>query len=79
LAALTFVKQDLSVLKKWGELLFEHLAAGNLFDEEAVRALALQQRLFDIEELKSYVSQTGFKGFTYNTYGPYILFYTERG
>jgi ubiquinone/menaquinone biosynthesis C-methylase UbiE len=79
LAALTFVNQDLSVLKKWGELLFERLGASNLFDEEVVRALAQQQHLFDIEELKSYVSQTGFKGFTYDTYGPYILFHAENG
>ena len=79
LAVLTFVKQDLSVLKKWSELLFERLGASNLFDEEAVRALAQQGHLFDIEELKSYVSQTGFKGFTYDTYGLYILFHAEKG
>jgi ubiquinone/menaquinone biosynthesis C-methylase UbiE/uncharacterized protein YbaR (Trm112 family) len=78
LAVLTFVKQDLSVLKKWSELLFERLGASNLFDEEAVRALAQQQHLFDIEELKSYVLQTGFKGFTYDTYGPYILFHAKK-
>jgi len=78
LAALTFVKQDLSVLEKWGELLFERLGASNLFNEEAVRALAQQGHLFDIEELRSYVSRTGFKEFTYDTCGPYILFHAEK-
>ena len=60
------------------DVIFERLGASNLFDGEAVRTLAQQQHLFDIEGLKSYVLQTGFKGFTYDTYGPYIMFHAEK-
>jgi len=35
--------------------------------------------LFDAEELDAYLSQTGFKGLTYNIYGHLILFQAERG
>ena len=65
------VKQDPSTLK----MALERLGAGNLFDKGALKAT----HIFDVEELDNYLSQTGFKGFTYDTYGPYILFHAERG
>ena len=71
LAALTMVKQDPSTLK----MALERLGAGNLFDKGALEAL----HLFDVEELDRYLSQTGFKGFAYDIYGPFILFHAEKG
>jgi len=38
----------------------------------------MELHLFDIEELDGYLSQTGFKGFAYHTYGPRILFHAEK-
>lgn len=35
--------------------------------------------VFDPEELNGYLSQTGFKNFTYNIYGSMMLFQAERG
>jgi len=35
--------------------------------------------IFDVEELGSYLSQAGFKGFTYTIYGFFILFHAEKG
>ena len=81
LAVLTFVKHDLSIFK----MIFERQAANNPFGEEPLEALraggeALKGlHLFDAEELERYLSQTGFKGFAYNIYGPYILFQAEKG
>ncbi|HXY88588.1 MAG TPA: methyltransferase domain-containing protein [Candidatus Acidoferrales bacterium] len=67
----TFVKQDLSNFRKS----FERLGAGNPFVTEALEAV----HFFDVEELERYLSQTGFKGFAYNIYGPSILFHAEKG
>jgi len=81
LAAMTIVKQDLSVLKKWSELISERLGSSNPFGaskhfgEETLEAL----HLFDEEELDDYISQTGFRGFAYNINGPFILFHAEKG
>jgi ubiquinone/menaquinone biosynthesis C-methylase UbiE len=71
LAVMTFVKQDLSTFK----MSFERLGAGNPFVEETLEAL----HFFDVEELDTYLSQTGFKGFAYTIYGPFILFHAEKG
>jgi hypothetical protein len=71
LAVLTFLKQGLSALKT----LLERLDASSPFGEE--KSLELLH-LFDVEELESYLSQTGFKGFAYDIYGPFILFYAEK-
>jgi ubiquinone/menaquinone biosynthesis C-methylase UbiE len=67
----TFVKQDLSNFRKS----FERLGAGNPFVAEALEAV----HFFDVEELERYLSQTGFKGFAYDIYGPSILFHAEKG
>jgi SAM-dependent methyltransferase len=69
LGVLTILKQDLSVLKRF----YERLPNG-LFGEEETEAL----HLFDMEELETYLSQTGFKEFVYNIYGPSILFHAEK-
>jgi SAM-dependent methyltransferase len=69
LAVLTILKQDPSILKKFYERL-----PGSPFGEEETGAL----HLFDVEELKSYLSQTGFKGFAFDIYGPSILFHAEK-
>jgi ubiquinone/menaquinone biosynthesis C-methylase UbiE len=70
LAIMTFVKQDLSTFK----MSFELLGAGNHFVEETLKAM----HFFDIEELDRCLSQTGFKGFAYTIYGPFILFHAEK-
>jgi len=75
LAALTIVKQDLSVLKKWSELISERMAASNFIGEGALGG----KHLFDVEELDTYLTQAGFKGFAYDIYGFYILFHAEKG
>jgi len=67
----TFVKQDLSNFRKS----FERLGAGNPFVAEALEAV----HFFDVEELERYLTQTGFKGFEYDIYGPSILFQAEKG
>ena len=67
----TFVKLDLSNFRKS----FECLGAGNPFVAEALEAV----HFFDVEELERYLSQTGFKGFAYDIYGPSILFHAEKG
>ena len=71
LAVMTMVKQDSSTLK----MALERLGASNLFDKGALQAM----HIFDVEELDNYLSQTGFKGFTYDIYGLYILFHAEKG
>jgi len=71
LAVMTFVKQDLSNFK----MSFERLGAGNPFVVEALKAI----HFFDVEELERYLSQTGFKGFAYDIYGPSVLFHAEKG
>jgi hypothetical protein len=69
---MTIVKQGIPTLK----MTFERLGSSNPFGSaEALEAL----HLFDVEELDNYLSQTGFKGFTHNIYGPYILFHAEKG
>ena len=65
------MKQDPSTL----EMIFERLGASNIFGEVGLEA----SHLFDVEGLDNYLSQTGFKGFAYNVYGPYILFHAEKG
>jgi len=71
LAVMTIVKGDLSTFK----MILERLGASTLFEEETLEAT----HMFDVEELDSYLSQTGFKGFAYNIYGPFILFNAEKG
>jgi len=71
LAVMTIVKGDLSTFK----MILERLGASTLFEEETLEAT----HMFDVEELDSYISQTGFKGFAYNIYGPFILFNAEKG
>jgi len=72
LAVSAILKQGIPTLK----MTFERLGASNPFGRaEALEAL----HLFDVEELDNYLSQTGFKGFTHNIYGPYILFHAEKG
>jgi ubiquinone/menaquinone biosynthesis C-methylase UbiE len=71
LAVLTFVKQDLSILKKF----YERMPSSPFSTQEAQEAA----HLFEVEELKSYLSQTGFRGFKYDVYGSaYILFHAEK-
>ncbi len=72
LAVLTIVKQRLPALKT----LLDRLDASNPIGKEKSLELV---HLFDVEELESYLSQTGFKGFAYDTYGPFILFHAEKG
>ena len=71
LAADTVVKEDLSARKRF----FECLEANAPFNEESPEIL----HIFDVEELGNYLSQTGFKGFTYTIYGFFILFNAEKG
>jgi SAM-dependent methyltransferase len=71
LGALTFVKEDLSIFKKFWERV-----PSSPIGEEETQAL----HFFDVEELDSYLSQTGFRGFKYDIYGSaYILFHAEKG
>ena len=71
LAVSTILKQGTPTLK----MTFERLGASNPFGSaEALEAL----HLFDVEELEKYLSQTGFNTFTYNIYGPSILFHAEK-
>ena len=65
---LTFVKQGPTF-----KMILEHMGRKPL-GKEASGAL----HIFDVEELDNYVSQTGFKGFTDNTYGPYIPLHAEK-
>jgi SAM-dependent methyltransferase/uncharacterized protein YbaR (Trm112 family) len=72
LAVLTFVKQDLSIFKKF----WERVPSSPIGEQQALEGL----HLFDVEELGSYLSQTGFSGFKYDIYGSaYILFHAEKG
>jgi ubiquinone/menaquinone biosynthesis C-methylase UbiE len=68
LAAETLVKGDPFTFK----MILERLGASNLFDGETVEVL----HIFDVEEFGNYLSQTGFKGFTYNIYG--FLYYSPQ-
>jgi ubiquinone/menaquinone biosynthesis C-methylase UbiE len=68
LAAETLVKGDPSTFK----MILERLGASNLFGGETLEVL----HIFDVEELGNYLSQTGFKGFTYNIYG--FLYYSTQ-
>jgi SAM-dependent methyltransferase len=71
LGVLTFVKQDLSILKKF----YERVPSSPIGVEESLEAL----HLFDVEELRSYLSQARFRGFTYDVCGSYyILFHAEK-
>jgi len=72
LAVLTIVKGDHPAVRK----LFERSEPGlGRLGEETLPML----HLFDAEELDTYLSQTGFKGFEYNICGPFILFQAEKG
>jgi SAM-dependent methyltransferase len=62
LAVMTFVKRRFFRFKG----VYEHLRK----DHGAY--------IFDIEELDSYFSKTGFKDFTYNIYGSIIIFHAEK-
>jgi ubiquinone/menaquinone biosynthesis C-methylase UbiE len=71
LGVLTFVKQDLSILKKF----YERVPSSPFSMQESLEVL----HFFDVEELRSYLSQTGFRGFQYDVYGSYyVLFYAEK-
>jgi ubiquinone/menaquinone biosynthesis C-methylase UbiE len=70
LGVLTILKQDPSILKKF----FERLPSRPISVEESLEAL----HLFDVEELRSYLSQTGFREFQYDVYGSWILFHAEK-
>ena len=78
LAVLTLAKQGLPTLK----MIFEwRVGSTSPFGEEALEALRVGEEalhFFDVEELQKYLSQTGFKGFAYDIYGPYILFQAEK-
>jgi ubiquinone/menaquinone biosynthesis C-methylase UbiE len=63
LAVMTFVKRRFFRFKR----VYEHLKREH------------GAHIFDVEEIDSYLSQTGFKDFTYNIYGSVILFRAERG
>jgi ubiquinone/menaquinone biosynthesis C-methylase UbiE len=82
LAVQTFVKGDLSIFKKYNERIPRELQeALHLFDEEGLGSLnAMEQmlHLFEVEELRGYLSQAGFRGFKYDVYGPAILFHAEK-
>jgi hypothetical protein len=69
---MTLLKQGLPPLKKF----FEPFKASSPFSEEEILEV---MHLFDVEELDTYLTQAGFKGFAYNIYGPYILFHAEKG
>jgi SAM-dependent methyltransferase len=69
LGVLTILKQNFSILKKFYERL-----PSSPFGEEETEAL----HLFDVEELRSYLSKTGLRGFTYDVYGCSILFHAEK-
>ncbi len=62
LAVMTFVKRRFLKFKR----VYEHLRK----DHGA--------HIFDVEELDTYLSKTGFKNFTYNIYGSMILFQAEK-
>jgi ubiquinone/menaquinone biosynthesis C-methylase UbiE len=71
LGVLTFVKQDLSILTKF----YERVPSSPFSEEESLEVL----HLFDVGELRGYLSQTGFRGFQYEVYGSfYILFHAEK-
>ena len=69
LGVLTILKEDPSALKRF----FERLPRSP-FGEGETEAL----HLFDVEELRSYLSQAGFRGFEYDVYGCSILFHAEK-
>ena len=62
LAVITFVKRRLFRFKR----VYEHLRK----DHGA--------HIFDVEEIDKYLSQTGFKSFSYTIYGSIILFHAEK-
>jgi ubiquinone/menaquinone biosynthesis C-methylase UbiE len=82
LAVQTFVKGDLSIFKKYYERIPRELQeALHLFDEEGLGSLnAMEQmlHLFEVEELRSYLSQAGFRGFKYDVYEGRMLFHAEK-
>ena len=63
LAVMTFVKRRFFRFKR----VYEHLRREH------------GAHIFDVEEIGSYLSQTGFKDFTYNIYGSVILFRAGKG
>ena len=71
LAVMTIVEGDVSAFKR----LFECSGTSTPFDEKSLEAI----HIFKVEELDKYLSQAGFKGFTYNIYGSFILFNAEKG
>jgi SAM-dependent methyltransferase len=62
LAVMTFVKRRIFGFKT----VSEHLRKGH------------GAHIFDVEEIDYYLSETGFKDFTYNVYGSIILFHAEK-
>jgi SAM-dependent methyltransferase len=62
LAAMTFVKRRFFRFR----MVYEHLRSEH------------GAHIFDVEEIDSYLSQAGFKDFTYNIYGSMILFRAEK-
>jgi len=78
LAVNTIVKGDLSTLKMYVERAGASIPFGTSIPFGKKESLEMLH-LFDVEELDSYLSQTGFNGFTYDIYGPAILFHAEKG
>jgi len=78
LAVNTIVKGDLSTLKMYLERAGASIPFGTSTPFGKKESLEMLH-LFDVEELDSYLSQTGFNGFTYDIYGPAILFHAEKG
>ena len=71
LAVGTFVKGDNFVLKKF----YARMPSSPFSTQEAREAV----HFFEVEELRGYLSQTGFRGFKYDVYGSSILFHAEKG
>ena len=80
----TFVKGDLSIFKKYYERIPRELqGAFHLFDEEglglgSLNAMEQMLHLFEVEELRSYLSQAGFRGFKYDVFEGWMLFQAEK-
>jgi ubiquinone/menaquinone biosynthesis C-methylase UbiE len=82
LAVLTIVKSDSfsfeDYLKTMSSLV-DGLEAAVLFDEESLEKSLKALHIFDVKKLDKYLSQTGFRGFAYDIYGPAILFHAKKG
>jgi ubiquinone/menaquinone biosynthesis C-methylase UbiE len=71
LVVMAAVKGDNFVLKKF----YARMPSSPFSTQEALEAT----HLFEVEELRSYLSQTGLRGFKCDVYGSsYILFHAEK-